>query len=191
MMGHIHILLIEMAREDKGEEGVARLFEYAGLPAKKYVVETIYPEEEFQAIFLGAQKLYGVNSEDAEIAFAHYFMKVSPTLSSWFFKLAPDAKTFLERIPQIHKQFPAASSQEAFQEKLMVQECGPDYLIYRYDSPNRLCILLRTIADLVLKYYGERGEVSETACLKRGAPYCNVIIRFFGKANRHSTQKGK
>ena len=182
MMGHINNMVVQMVRENLGEEGVAKLFAHAQLdPATKYQPEVIYPEAEFQALFKGAQAVFGVDSETAEKAFSKYFMHVSPKMFPAIFKHAKSARQMLEKIPSIHRNFPSAASQGSYQDKVFITESTPERLVFEYDSPNQLCVTLQTVSSIVLDYYGEVGEVSETACVKHGAPRCRVVVAFHGK----------
>ena len=180
MMGHINNLVVEMVRDHLGNEGVGSLFAAAGLEERCYQPEVIYPEEEFQALFRGAQHVFDVDSDAAEKAFSSYFMEVSPKQFPAIFRQAGNARGLLERFPTIHRNFPAAAQQD-YQEKVFVTESTSDHIVIEYDSPNRLCITLRTIAGIVLEYYGERGTVTETACQKEGAPRCRVVVAFDGR----------
>lgn len=155
--------------------------EMAHLLLKTYQNEVIYPEEEFQSIFKGVQQVFGVDSETAEKAFSEFFMKISLKLFPWFFKVAPNARSFLEKVPQIHRNFPAANSINEFKEKLFVVGSSPEKLTYRYVSPNRLCVTLTTIARLTMDFYKERGTIVETLCMKKGADACLIEITFQGK----------
>ena len=182
MMGHINNMVVTMVRENLGEEGVAKLFAHAQLdPSTKYQPEVIYPEAEFQALFKGAQAVFGVDSETAEKAFSKYFMHVSPKMFPAIFKHAKSARQMLEKIPGIHRNFPSAASQGSYQDKVFITESTPERIVIEYDSPNQLCVTLQAVASIVLDYYGEIGEVSETACSKHGAPRCRVVIAFHGK----------
>lgn len=181
MMGHINNMVVQMVRENLGEDGVAKLFEHAQLPPRHYQPEVIYPEPEFQALFRGAQAVFGVDAEVAEKAFSKYFMHVSPKMFPAIFKHAKNARQMLEKIPGIHRNFPSAASQGDYQDKVFITESTPERLVIEYDSPNQLCVTLQTVASIVLDYYGEIGQVSETACAKTGAPRCRVVIDFQGQ----------
>jgi hypothetical protein len=181
MMGHINNMVVQMVRENLGEEGVTKLFAHAQLPPTKYHPEVIYPEPEFQALFRGAQAVFGVDAETAEKAFSKYFMHVSPKMFPAIFKHAKSARQMLEKIPGIHRNFPSAASQGEYQDKVLITESTPERLVIEYDSPNMLCVTLMTVGSLVLEYYGEKGLVSETACKKQGAPRCRVLFEFQGK----------
>jgi hypothetical protein len=182
MMGHINNLVVELVRENLGEEGVNRLFLAAGLDKRPYHPEVIYPEEEFQALFRGAQAVFGADAETAEKAFSKYFMHVSPTMFPGIFRFAGSARGLLERVPHIHRTFPSAAAQASYEDKIAITESSPERLVIEYRSPNRLCVTLQTVASLTLAHYGEAGAVSETACMKKGDPKCVVVVEFHGAA---------
>lgn len=178
MMGHIHTLLIKMVEKHHGEAGVVRIFSLAGLPRKPYHTECIYPEEEFQALYRAVKEVYGVGDEAAQKTFSDYFMEVSPVMFPGIFKYAGSARGLLEKVPTIHRQFPSAASAKDFREKLSIFESTPERLVFKYQSPNRLCGVLCFVAEGVLKHYSEPGQVTQTQCALAGAPWCEVEIRF-------------
>ena len=138
----------------------------------------VYPEEEFQALYRATKELYGVDDEAAQRAFSDYFMEISPKLLPAIFKEAGNARGLLEKIPMIHKQWPAAASAEDFREKLWIVLSEADRIVFKYDSPNRLCGVLRFVAEGVLRHYGESGRVTETQCVSKGSAWCEVEVRF-------------
>ncbi len=178
MMGHINNLLIRMVETHHGSEGVSRLFALAGIPPKPYQPEIIYSEEEFQALYRAAKELYGVGDEAAQKAFADYFMEVSPVMFPAIFTVAGNARSLFEKVPTIHKQWPSAASAKDFRDKLYVLESSHERLVFKYDSPNHLCGVLRFVAEGVLAHYREKGTVTETRCALKGAPWCEVEVRF-------------
>ena len=50
--------------------------------------------------------------------------------------------------------------------------------MFKYTSPNRLCGVLFHVAERVLTYYEEEGEVKEFECMNSGAPACRVEVLF-------------
>ncbi len=178
MMGHINNLLIQMVEKHHGSEGVSRLFTLARIPKKRYQLEIIYPEEEFQALYVAAKTIYGVGDEAAQKAFADYFMEASPMMFPAIFSVAGNARSLFEKIPTIHRQWPAAASAKLFREKLLILASDEKRLVFKYDSPNHLCGVLRFVAEGVLDHYHEMGTVTETQCALKGAPWCEVEVRF-------------
>lgn len=178
MMGHINNLLLQMVEKHHGSEGVTQLFALAQIPQKKYQPEIIYSEDEFQALYEAAKELYGVGDEDAQSAFADYFMEASPRMFPAIFEVAGSARGLFEQVPTIHKQWPSAASAQDFRDKLYVLESSRERFVFKYDSPNHLCGVLRFVAQGVLDYYHEDGTVTETQCALEGAPWCEVEVRF-------------
>jgi len=178
MMGHINNLLIRMVEKHHGADGVSRLFTMAELTEKRYQPEVIYPEEEFQALYKAAKELYGVGDEAAQKAFSDYFMEMSPVMFPAIFKIAGNARALFEKVPTIHRQWPSAASAKDFREKLSVLESTEARLVFKYDSPNHLCGVLRFVAEGVLVHYRETGTVTETQCALHGAPWCEIEVRF-------------
>jgi hypothetical protein len=178
MMGHINNLLVRMVEKHHGAEGVSRLFALAGLTEKRYQSEVIYSEPEFQALYGAAKELYGVDDEAAQKAFSDYFMEMSPAMFPAIFSIAGNARSLFEKVPTIHRQWPSAASAKDFREKLSVLESTEARLVFKYDSPNHLCRVLRFVAEGVLVHYHETGTVTETQCALNGAPWCEIEVRF-------------
>lgn len=182
MMGHINNLVVELVQESLGADAVPELFAAAGLKQRRYQSELIYPEDEFQALFRGAQSVFGVDADTAEHAFAQFFMRRSPEVFPAIFEQAGSARRLIEMVPKIHRSFPASVSQDDFREKVTIQESTPAHIVLDYCSPNRLCITLKAVAEICLSHFGERGAVHELCCQKDGAPHCRIEVEFHGAA---------
>lgn len=50
---------------------------------------------------------------------------------------------------------------EGLSREASILESGKERLVFKYDSPNHLCGVLRFVAQGVLAYYGEPGSVSK------------------------------
>ncbi len=178
MMGHICTLLMGMVERHHGEEGVDRIFELSGVARQRFRTEVLYPDELFQALLRASMELYGVDNATAQEAFSEYFMERSPKMFPAIFNKAGNARTLFEMIPVIHKQWPSAASAAEFQQKLWIETSSEERLVFKYASPNRLCGVLRHVAERVLTYYGEEGEVREIECVNRGATFCRIEVLF-------------
>ena len=95
-----------------------------------------------------------------------------------FFQKAKCARSLFELVPIIHRQWPSAASMKNFQEKVAVIQSTPESLTLEYSSPNRLCTLLKVVAQEVLDYYDEKGSVTEIECVNAGSKSCKVKISF-------------
>lgn len=184
MMGHINNLLLRLVDARAGPEAVGRVFEIAGLRPREFRTEEIYPEAEFQALYDAVKDLFDLDDEAAQDAFAEFFLEVSPRMFPAIFTVAGSARALLERVPLIHKQWPSAASAGGFREKVILAEAGDRHIVYRYESPNRLCGVLTRAAELTLEHFDESGSVTERRCVHDGAPWCEVEIRFETEAGR-------
>lgn len=54
----------------------------------------------------------------------------------------------------------------------------PHDLILIYESPRKLCSVLWGAIEGAAKRYGERVQIVESSCMKRGAPMCRFELRF-------------
>ena len=178
MMGHVLTMLCGFVREVGGEDGLARVLANAGCEPQAYRFEQAYPEDHFAAVLRSAVSTLGVAPDDAERAFAAYFMRVSPDIFPAIFQLSGDARTLLGRVPHLHRSIPSGASRAAFRDKLTVEEDAPGRLVMRYDSPHRLCTFLKRAAELVLEHYGETGTVRELCCAREGSDACRVEVLF-------------
>lgn len=182
MMGHIHNLLLSMVKEHHGDAGVKKLFSLSGLTEQDFHSDVVYPEEMFQSLYGAAKKLYGADDDGAQKAFSDYFIRMSPKMFPYIFEEAGSARALLERVPLIHQQWPSAASANKYRQKVFIISSDSSKLVFKYDSPNHLCGVLKYVAQGVLDYYKEKGEVVETQCALKGSPWCQVEISFYGKA---------
>jgi hypothetical protein len=180
MIGHVINLLVHFVGEKGGDTAVDQVFERSGVPRTEFRFDVVYPEETFAAILKASVETLGVTPEQGERAFAEYFVRVSPTLFPDVFRSAPDARRLLASIPALHNSIPSAATRGAYREKLVVEENTPSRLVFRYDSPHRMCRFLMRGSELVLEHYNERGQIEELECARKGAPACRVAVRFFG-----------
>ena len=178
MMGHICTLLMGMVESHYGEAGVARVFELSGIEPQQFRPEVIYPEELFQALLGSAMEVYDVDNATAQEAFSEYFMDVSPKMFPAIFKKAGNARALFEMVPVIHEQWPSAASAADFRQKLWIEASSEERFVFKYESPNRLCGVLRHVAERVLTFYGEEGEVREIECVNSGARSCRIEVLF-------------
>jgi predicted hydrocarbon binding protein len=59
-----------------------------------------------------------------------------------------------------------------------VSELDADGVTIEYSSPRQLCVLLKGLAEGTAFHYGERAEVEELTCMRRGDALCRFEIRF-------------
>jgi hypothetical protein len=178
MMGHVINLLLELVRENAGDKAVDEVFEVAHIEPADYRFEVLYPEDEFASLLAACIKVLGVTPYEAEIAFAEYFMRVSPQLFTAYFEVSPSTRVFLERLPELHRSLPKAASELPFKDKVTLTGFGSNTIRLGYDSPHQLCKFLIHAIGLLFKYYGETGDCIELCCAREGARRCEIEVRF-------------
>ena len=62
--------------------------------------------------------------------------------------------------------------------KITVLKETPDELVYYYNAPNQLCVFVQELARVVIDLYGEKAEVVEEQCKKKGADFCRIAIKY-------------
>ena len=62
--------------------------------------------------------------------------------------------------------------------QLDVGELDGDGISIVYTSARRLCPLLRGLTEGPARHYGERAEIEERTCMRRGDPACTFDVRF-------------
>jgi hypothetical protein len=59
----------------------------------------------------------------------------------------------------------------------------PNGLALIYDSPRQLCAVLWGAVEGAAERYGERVQIHEAVCMKRGAALCRLEVTFFSQAS--------
>ncbi len=94
---------------------------------------------------------------------------MSPKMFPSIFEKAGNARALFEMVPVIHRQWPSAAAAADFRDKVWIEASSADRLLFRYESPNRLCGVLLHVAERVLTHFKEEGSVSEIECVNSGA----------------------
>jgi hypothetical protein len=94
-----------------------------------------------------------------------------------FFAIAPSARDFLLTVETRIHELVRATIPNARPPQLHVSELGSDGVTIDYSSPRQLCVLLRGLAEGTARYYGERSQIDEVTCMRRGDPACRFDVR--------------
>lgn len=158
MMGIINNLLLQFVEESAGAEARAQVLERAGMTGQVFRSEVIYTEEEWQKLIGATLAHLGVDAVAGQKAFAAWCFPVLTRKFRPFFASARSAREFLEKVPTIHRDFPS-SSQVGFVDKIMVRSSAPDRLVYAYQSPNNLVVLLVELGQALAAHYHEEVAI--------------------------------
>lgn len=182
MVGLIQKLMLDLAQQLGGSGAVAAIRREARLPDdRRYRLDTVYPDDEFQRLLDACCKVLHVTQEQLEVTFADFFGR--DALRRWpvWFETSGSARHFLERQQTIHNTFATGVSdpqaRKGITDKFRIEKLDRE-LVAHYRSPNNLCGLYVALARWVLDHYREKATIEHARCVKQGHPECEIRIRW-------------
>ena len=144
-----------------------------------YMLSEAYGDERLFGLIARTATLSGRDVESVIHDFGVFAAQTTFTkLYPAFFAVSPDARSFLLTVENRIHELVRATIPNADPPRLTVSELGAEGVAIRYDSPRRLCVLLRGLAEGTARHYGETAEIEETTCMHRGDPECTFRLRF-------------
>jgi Haem-NO-binding len=187
MIGLIPKLLVDFV-EREGDAGAARrTLEAAGVPPERhYRLDSPYDDGEVGRLWSACVSELGLTPGEFEARYAVFFGEDAKQRWPAWFRMSANAREFLLRQPTIHNSLATGlhdpEERRAVADKFHI-EAPPGGLVVHYRSPHQLCGLYIALARWVLDQYGERATVDEVACRRRGAPECEIHVRWEGGGN--------
>ena len=182
MVGLIQKLLLDLVEQVGGADAVQAVRNAAEVPEeRRFRLDTVYPDDEFQRMLQAACKVLGKTQEEVEVAYADFFGRDS--LRRWpiWFETSSGARHFLERQQTIHNTFATGvrdpDARRGIRDKFHIEKLDHE-LVTHYRSPNNLCGLYVALARWILDYYKEDATIEESRCTKRGDAECEFHIRW-------------
>ena len=149
---------------------------FAGEPA--HLLSEAYPDEDLQRL-LG--RLAEQTGEDADATLRDFgaftAQRTFGRLYPAFFAIAPSAREFLLTVETRIHELVRATIPSAEPPRLHVLPDGDDGVRIDYRSPRRLCVLMFGLVDGTAAHYGERAEIEELFCMRRGDEACVARVR--------------
>ncbi len=188
MVGVIHQLFFEFVEKNFGKAATEQVKLKAGLPAsQEYRMDAAYSDDEWRKLVGAGVELSGLNAEKVELAFARFCGEALSQRMAGFFKSCKNTREFLKQQPMIHNIMASslrdAEAKRKITDKFRTEEVNGETVTH-YVSPNRHCVLYRGLAEWVAEYYGERIEVREPRCQKRGDSECEIHVKHLGSLSR-------
>jgi hypothetical protein len=143
-----------------------------------YVVSEAYPDERFEALVERA--CIALDTDRAELLFHLGVFTVERTFARLYpalFSLSPTARDFLLAVEQPIHELVRTAMPNAVPPKLTISSLDEQRLSIVYDSPRRLCELLRGLVHGTARHYGEDAEIEELTCMHRGDRECLLYLR--------------
>lgn len=182
MVGLIPKILIDLVRATGGDAAMNRVKASVGMsPEQEFKLNVVYSDADWARLVSTACEVLGITLEQAEDAFADYFLKDALTRWPMWFTLSKNSREFLLRQPAIHNSLAAGVIQEqqrsAVADKFRIEET-PDTIVTHYRSPNRHCGLYKALARGIIQHYGDTATIEERLCAKQGADECQIHIHW-------------
>ncbi|MCL6503657.1 MAG: heme NO-binding domain-containing protein [Pirellulales bacterium] len=180
MVGLIPNLLLKLIESAAGPETVAAVLRQAGIPLeRRYGLNRVYPDEEWQRLYAAARDLLGLDEDRAEAMFAEFFVQDALARFPRWFQMCRNSYEMLCLQPKIHNAFAtgcsAAAARRVLNDKFRTVS-EPHRLIVEYRSPNRLCGLYVKLARCIATHYGDEVDLAERECVKWGANRCLIEV---------------
>jgi predicted hydrocarbon binding protein len=147
------------------------------VPKRLYFRVADYPDEEAFAL-LGALSL--ALDEPVGTVLERFGEFIVPDLLRMsHFWIQPDWKTLdliLNTEHTIHETLRQEGS-STDPPRLQCRRTSADEVTISYASPRRMCSLARGIIRGLAAHYGEAVSIDEPACMLKGAPACELVVR--------------
>jgi hypothetical protein len=160
-----------------GEGEWPNIIKEAGLETKMYIPQKSYPDTEAIAIVSACSKLTKIPINNILDDFGEF---IFPDLFKMYQGLIePKWKTidFLNNIEETIHKIVRIRESEAKPPSLKCEKISNSEIIVKYDSPRKLCYLLKGMVKGVAKHYNERVSVIEQNCMQNGHAHCNVLVK--------------
>ena len=180
MVGLIQKILLDLVESSAGADAVLEVKRRADVPEDKtFRMDEAYDDAEWRRLFAATCEVLNVTQEQAEEAYADFFYKDSLKRWPMWFQMAKNAREFIELQPRIHNGFATGvrdpTAGQAINDKFQLEKRNGE-LVMHYRSDNQLCGLYKAMAKRINNHYGDSAAITETQCLKKGDPECELHI---------------
>lgn len=182
MIGLIHTILFDLIVKVSDEKMLENIKNESNVPIDKdFRIDNNYPNEEWQRLLASTMKLLNLTEQEACDAYAQQFHDDSLKRWSMWYEMSKNSKEFLSRQPKIHNQFAtglrSTEERDSVNDKQIVTLEG-NILTNIYKSPNKLCILYKSLAQVIASHYNDTIEVTEDKCMHDGDDHCHINIEW-------------
>jgi hypothetical protein len=145
----------------------------------EYLLSESYPDESFLRLVELASAHTGLESDEIVFELGVFTAEVTfARLYPAFFDVCPSTRDFLLTVETRIHELVRATIPNAGPPHLDIAPLGDDGVSIAYDSPRRMCVLLRGLTEGAARRYGEHAEMEERSCMLRGDPACTFDVSF-------------
>jgi hypothetical protein len=145
----------------------------------EYLLSESYPDESFLRLVELAAAHTGLESDEIVFELGVFTAEVTfARLYPAFFDVSSSTRDFLLTVETRIHELVRATIPNAGPPRLDITPLGDDGVSIVYESPRRMCVLLRGLTEGAARHYGEHAEMEERACMLRGDPACAFDVSF-------------
>lgn len=150
-------------------------------PTSSPLADRVYDDATLLAGVSAASKLTGVTADVLLHEYGYYFIinGLTSHLCAYLLRQVNSGRDLLLTMRTAHAQMrrtPDALTPPLFDYEVLSNDSKGFVLIY--DSPRKLCSVLHGAIEGAAQRYGERVQILEHTCMKRGDATCRFDIRF-------------
>lgn len=177
MKGIVFNLLEQVVLDEHGEDTWDALLEAAGVDGA-YTAVGNYSHEELAALVKAASEALAQPADDVVRWFGSKALPLLAQRYPAFFEGHTSTRTFLLTLndvihPEVRKLFPGSYAPE-----FDFDASQNDVLALGYNSHRNLCAFGEGLIQGAAEHYGERVDVEQALCTKRGDAKCVFMCRF-------------
>lgn len=178
MKGIVFNLLEQVVVDEYGDETWDTLLDAAGVEGA-YTAVGNYPTEELGRLVKAAAEALGQPADDIVRWFGREALPLLAQRYPTFFEGHPSTRAFLLTLnnvihPEVRKLFPGSYAPE-FE---FDTSRGDDVLRLGYISHRNLCSFGEGLIEGAASHFGERVEIEQAECTKRGDAKCVFVCTF-------------
>jgi heme-NO-binding protein len=145
----------------------------------EYLLSQAYPDESLARLVALTSARTGLEPDEIVFEFGVFAAEVTfARLYPAFFDVSPSTREFLLTVEQRIHELVRATIPNAGPPQLDITPHGEDGVSIVYNSPRRLCVLLRGLTEGTARHYEEHAEMEEPTCMLRGDPACRFEVSF-------------
>jgi len=144
-----------------------------------FLLSESYDDDLFAGLVERAAEATGRGVEETVHDFGVFTARTTFTrLYPAFFAIAPSAREFLLTVETRIHELVRATIPNAGPPELDISPLGEDGVSIVYESPRKMCVLLRGLTQGAARHYGQQAEMEERTCMLRGDPLCTFDATF-------------
>ena len=145
----------------------------------EYLLSESYPDEDLRRLVALTSTHTGREPDEILFEFGVFTAEITfARLYPAFFDVSDSTREFLLTVETRIHELVRATIPNAGPPELDISPLGEDGVSIVYESPRKMCVLLRGLTQGAARHYGQHAELEERTCMLRGDPRCTFDATF-------------